>query len=393
MFPLAFVFLAVAVVLAWRARQTRRVALALAVFLAIGAPQIVALSNAKGRITFGESRILTYAWFIHGAPYRHWRGDPAAGQALRHPTRQIAERPTVYEFATPVGGTYPVWFDPSYWYDGTEPRFNLQGQIRAVAAGAHEYHSLFLSYVQSSLVFGFLILVLMSTGWRNAVRQILARWALLLPALAGLGLFLLMFVLPRYVAPFVVLLWLALFSSVRLPNAAVARRAIDATVTGVALMLTFLLLMVAGPVAYAGAREAMKGEAAASRIEWQVVDALRPLNLQPGDRVAAVHPSATSWGGMVGWAWLADLQIVAEIPPESSLEFWQGDDDVKERTLRALAGTGARVAVAMRPEPGWLWAGWTRLGSTDYYAYDLRRLHASVTAAAGSPDPSDETGR
>jgi hypothetical protein len=130
----------------------------------------------------------------------------------------------------------------------------------------------------------------------------------------------------------------------------------------------------------------MRGEAAASRIEWQVVDALRPLNLQPGDRVAAVHPvpSATSWGGMVGWAWLADLKIVAEVPPESSLEFWQGDNEVKERTLRTLAGTGARVAVAMRPDPESLWAGWTRLGSTDYYAYDLTRLRASAGSAAES---------
>ena len=37
---------------------------------------------------------------------------------LTHPVRQILTEPAVFEFAKPIGGTFPPWFDPSYWYAG-----------------------------------------------------------------------------------------------------------------------------------------------------------------------------------------------------------------------------------------------------------------------------------
>ena len=38
----------------------------------------------------------------------------AAGGHFVHPVRKLFDAPPIYEFATPLKGTSPVWYDPSY---------------------------------------------------------------------------------------------------------------------------------------------------------------------------------------------------------------------------------------------------------------------------------------
>ena len=76
MFPMAFVFLGVTLFLQLNRRNLAGVGLALAIFLAIAAPQIIVLSRAKGRVTFSDSGKLTFAWSNYDLPICDWQGQP-----------------------------------------------------------------------------------------------------------------------------------------------------------------------------------------------------------------------------------------------------------------------------------------------------------------------------
>lgn len=206
MFPLAFVFLAVAL---FSARDLRRAApralIALSVFLLVAGPYLVTLSLYKERVTFGDSGMLNYARYVNGLPHVHWQGELTGNSVPRHPTRKIADSPAVYEFATPIAATYPVWYDPSYWYEGIVPQFNLQQQGKALVANAAKYFDLFFR-LQGALLTGVFILYMMrgrSRWW--GLKDGASYWSLLIPALAALAMYALVLVERRYVAPFVVL--------------------------------------------------------------------------------------------------------------------------------------------------------------------------------------------
>ncbi len=132
MFPLAFVFLGTALFGArGRRRAEPRVLIALATFLLVGGPLVAAISQSKGRLTFGDSGRITYASFVSPIEdFVHWRGEQEGTGRPKHPTRKILGSPPMYEFATPIGGAYPPWYDPSYWNEGVVPHVTLKGQLK-----------------------------------------------------------------------------------------------------------------------------------------------------------------------------------------------------------------------------------------------------------------------
>src|SRR5207253_2208151 len=111
--------------------RVRTGAPALLAFALLAAPNVVALSGKMGRLSFGEWSSYDYAVYVNGVPSKHWRGEEADTGAAAHPTRKIVGRPATYEFAEPVAGTYPVFYDASYWYDGIRVRFLLEPFSRA----------------------------------------------------------------------------------------------------------------------------------------------------------------------------------------------------------------------------------------------------------------------
>lgn len=93
-------------------------------------PLVVLVSRRTGHASIGEAGRLNYVWFVNGLqPYVGWTGEPAAPSGTpEHPPRSLLERPLVLEFASPLPGTYPLWYDPSYWYAGIKIRFDLKQQ-------------------------------------------------------------------------------------------------------------------------------------------------------------------------------------------------------------------------------------------------------------------------
>ncbi len=116
MFPIGFAFvIAAGLAVGDRRVGIRRALLTLVVFLAVSAPFITALSISKGRFTFSDAGKLAYTWFVDGrTEATNWQGEPQGTGTPAHATRVLHTEPTVYEYATPIAGTWPPWYDASY---------------------------------------------------------------------------------------------------------------------------------------------------------------------------------------------------------------------------------------------------------------------------------------
>jgi hypothetical protein len=173
MFPLAFVFLAGSIGFLGLSRAgLSRVAVASLVFAILAAPYLVTLSVQKERFTFGDSGHLNYARYVNGVPDIHWQGEVTGNGEPVHPTRQIAEVPAAFEFAEPVGGTYPVWYDPSYWYEGVEVRFDPMQQLSAFTRTGRVYTEYILMRQGPAIAALLLLLFAMGPGRSFGLRRL-----------------------------------------------------------------------------------------------------------------------------------------------------------------------------------------------------------------------------
>jgi hypothetical protein len=379
MLPLAFVFLIVATFSVSNLRRAcPRVLMSVVVLLLIVSPFVLALSRAKGRITIGDSGKLNYVWHVNGIPDRHWQGQPFGSGVPLHPTRKLLEQPAVFEFGSPIGGTYPMWYDPSYWYEGVTPRFHLKQQIKTLLSNAELITGMFLG-LGGSLVVGFILLL--SISRTSLIKEAVHYWFLLVPAVTAFVLYLLVHVESRYVAPFIVMICMITFASVRLPPARDSTRLL----AGLAVAMLVMLFNPIGPLAsrryYSSAIPLLTGHEDKSNKYWRVAEALKALGIEPGDKVAS-----TSYANYnnVTWARLARVHIIAEVyyrPGKTGNSdaklwaeknnFWAADAPVQEQVLCSVAHAGAKVIVADE-SPSWAQnSGWLNLGNTGYYAYLL----------------------
>lgn len=161
MFPLAFMFLGISFLLVGDFRKAvPRVALSFGLFAIIAAPLVWELSVLAGGLTFGKSAAWNYARTVDGiAVAYHWQGLPAGSGIPLHPTRVLFQMPTVYEFGSPVRGTFPPWRDPYYWFAGITPHLDLTGQWSVIKGNA-KILAEEASGLNRSFIYGFVIFVM-----------------------------------------------------------------------------------------------------------------------------------------------------------------------------------------------------------------------------------------
>jgi hypothetical protein len=370
MFPLALIFLGITLFSVGNLRRgVPLVLVALTFFLLVAAPLIISLSNAKGRLTFGDAGGLNYSWYANGVPYSHWQGGIPDHGNPKHPTRKIFDAPPIYEFGTPIGGTYPVSYDPSYWYEGVVPHFNWRDQISVLLTTAQFYFDL-LFRQQGVLIAGLLILYGIRLPRLGAVINILRSWGLAIVAMAAFGMYSLVYVESRYIGAFVVLFWADLLARVRLPDSPVSRRVITLVS---AIMLTFMLVNIAAfnlqgfaKIAL-GANTGQRSSERTSRPQLagrEVAGVLHGLGVSPGDKVALI-----GYGFDAYWARLARVKIVAEMLFWEADKFWLGDSSFQSQVIQAFASTGARAIVAENVPTYVHPTGWNRVGNSSYYVY------------------------
>jgi len=356
MFPLSFVFMGIALLCARDVRTAVKRGLIMAViFFAVAGPLVTAISMQKHRLTFGDSGRHAYAEYVSPGGVTHdWQGDTALGIKAVHPTRKIFSEPAVYEFAEPIGGTYPPTYDPTYWDEGRVPRFNLRVQVATIARHLLLYAELLLHQNNALLATFLTFLLVMGKGARRAI---CGNWPLLLMCAAPFGLYMLVFAEYRYVGAYVAILWLGLLSPFRAPVYLLR-------MSRCLLCAVALVLMVS--VADSTARAFRQGGPDSAVQDIVLSDRLDTMGLRPGDRIATV-------GGVGGYAArLSHAKIVAETLDVSG--FWRLSSDRRQDVLRKFAETGAKMVLA--PDPGPLLtpdSSWVKVEGAPVYVHILRK--------------------
>ncbi len=390
MFPMAFVFLGAAAFASGSFRRSfAPTVVALLTFLIVAAPFVVAISMKKGSFTFGDAGKITYARYLNDLPYPHWQGGPVESGRPLHPTRVVLEEPAIYEFATPISGTYPVSYDPWYWYEGVEIRIRPQKQLGYVLYSVWFYLTLLLREF-GPLTLGALLLAsrfgLMTGTWS----QFLKRWGVGLVALAGLGLYATVHVIGRYIGAFMVLLWADVLANLRGGRSDEAR----STTKSISLAVVIVMLAIVGTFNLEGIlRLAGQGDPhvegslneAPRPAATEVVTALREHGVGTGDQVAIIGDAFTA-----NWARLAEVKIVAQMLPWDASILWFGEDTIQKQALEAFSSTGARAVVAEYVPSLAQTTGWHRVGASSFFVYVFapRPDRASVPEAVRRP--SDE---
>jgi hypothetical protein len=341
-------------------RAIPRILLAALVFLLVSGPFILALSKSKGRLTFGDSGAISYAVLVNGATFAvHWQGQPPGTGTPKHPTRKILDTPPVYEYAEPIGGSYPPWTDPSYWYDGIRPHFVLAEQLKMLRNSVAAYREMF--GLLWGLAAGFLVFLFWGASLRRFANNFLRETFLWAPAVAAMGMYSLVWVEPRYVSGFIILVWAGAFVALRIPEPGHAMvRSVTLTIVlllGVQTVLSFKKDIVTRP-AYGS-----------PAVHSEVAQDLRLEGVKPGDRVAFIGPAV--WYHY--WAHLAQVSVVSEVAGGGVVAFWAASPQLRSRVTNLLAQTGAKAVVARDVPSGLLADGWKNVSHTNYYVLLLRR--------------------
>ena len=370
MFSVALIFLT----LAWLVQKRRpfslfRPALAAGAFLLISLPFILLISSVKGKLTIGEAGTVTYLRYVNGMPFPHWQGDPDTGMVPTHPSRVIYQSPAVYEFGEPVAGTYPISLDPSYWYEGIEPRFDFGGLLARLLSSSLVYAELFL-HRQGILVACVLALFAMGQPRRFTFFYILQDWALVIPAIIAFGLYGTVLVQSRYVGVFVLLFWADTLANIRLPETSSNKSWLNvlSSIAAIGLLANVIVFNLDGFKRLNPSLSASSVERAARpATSLEVAEMLQELGITPGDRVGVIGYAYDSF-----WARLARVRIVAEMLEADAIDFWEGDERLQQSVLRAFARTGADAVIAEYVPTDALLEDWQRVGNSNYYVYKFR---------------------
>ena len=378
MFPLAFVFLFCSLFAAgsWK-RSAPRTATALVTFLLVVSPWILTLSKAKGRFTFGDTGRLNYAFYVNdlvGHPY--WHGEIPGLGTPTHSGRRLNDIPPVEEVSGPGPGSYALWYDPTYWFDGVRPHFEWRGQLRVLRTSFGEYFHMLSA--QRGIATAFLTLVLFSGLKGEWPKEFASLWPVWLPAAGTLTMYSLVHVESRFIGAMVIILWCCLFAAVRLPvsdwSPRLSASCLAAACVAISISMTAQF-----------ARDLSQITKAQVNRNWQIAQDLKRLGVNSGDSVALLghegHPKAVDYY----WAHLGQIRIVAEIPSAGVAAFWTAEPATRLRLFKLLSQTGARALITGTPPPVSQMADWQALGSTGCYAVLLAPYESTATSYRKEP--------
>ena len=368
MFSAAVIFLAITWLV--QKRAGRKLILAAGVFLLLSLPFVLLISEKKGKFTIGESGTVTYLRYVNGMPFPHWQGDPQRGIILTHPSRIVHQSPAVYEFGGPIGGTYPISTDPSYWYEGMELRFDIASLLARLFASGLVYGELFF-HQQGILVASIFAFYLMRQDGKYTLQEILKRWALVIPALIAFGLYSMVLVEGRYVGAFILLFWADILGNIRLPNVPANRVWLGAlsSIAAFGLLANIILFNLNGFIRFNSSWQSdLSAAAAPAARSLAVARTLQELGVRQGDKVGVIGYAYDSF-----WARLSRVRIVAEMLEADADPFWRGDEALRQSVLQAFANTGVDAVVAEYVPAYAGLRNWHQVENSNYYIYVFRQ--------------------
>jgi hypothetical protein len=266
----------------------------------------------------------------------------------------------ILNFEGPVKGTWPLWYDPSYWYAGAGGHFDFKQQTRRLLqsfALAPRFDDSNVTIVDlaklwSPILVGIAAFALVGMRPRNVYRAMGKHlWLFLWPALALL-LFASVLINYRYVFGFAVLGWIALFAAAWV--ATEPGRALGITVTVTLTVLLSYCPQLAKELAQARNQPAAWSNAA-------VAGKLKALGIRPGDDVASLD---FPWSGAY-YSRLAGARII-EMSIGNPVDLSKIPEAEVGQMLAAFRATGAK-ALFSTARPGFQNdAGWVQLTDFSY---------------------------
>jgi hypothetical protein len=190
-------------------------------FLLAASPLLAALSFGKGRLTSGDAGLLNYVWYVNAAPDTlYWEGRLPDSHILVHPSKSILTDPVILDFEGPFKVTWPLWYDPSYWYDGVRAHFNLRQQLRILRISLDGIYLDGMNLIQLAGMWlpifagtaAFAVLGLRIRNLYLVTRRHI--WLFLWPAVV-LITYACVHIEYRFLVPFFVLTWITLFVAAR----------------------------------------------------------------------------------------------------------------------------------------------------------------------------------
>lgn len=348
-----------------RRARLRGAGLALLCFGLVAAPWITVLSRAKGRFTFSDTAKLNYFWFVEGMPpYAGWHGEiPGAGVPV-HAPQYLAS--VALEFGGPVGGTYPLWYDPAYWHKGIRidlGRISIESLRRSVL-----YPYLLIFVLQAGLIAGWGVLVAGVRRRKEVFHEIAAHaWLLALP-LSACVMYAMVHLERRFLGAFLVIIWMVLYAVV-LAHAPEIRGRRKSVGLAIALISVIVLPLAGVPAAAADViRDVVHGDLTGTSPDLELANALSHAGLKRGERIAVIGDALPCY-----YARVAGLRITAQVLPEDEARFWALDAASRMELERQLSEAGVRAILAGHAPPEQSAGGWAGLGKTGYYLRGLGR--------------------
>jgi len=329
-------------------------------FALIAGSWIAAISINNGRLIVSDSGRINYIlWVNHTSPGWYFQDPGTARGTYLHPVRKVHGSPAIYEFATPLKGTQPIWYDPSYWTTGVYPRILYAPWLSHIVQQLRAYAGMVIRG-QWVLIAGFVLVAAVSRRllWRDA------RWMWMIwgPAVACLAMYAAILAEPRYVAVFFIVIWTGLFAALRRPKGHTNewRNAAAAGIACVSLVASLSI---------STGRQARNAQSSPD-VHRELAARLSSYGVREGDRVARI-------GGLfaASWARLLRVTVVAEMPGSDTSLFWSAAQGEREDALNCFRKLGVRAVVAERVEPLAPFAtgaGWLSGGSNQFAVLLLR---------------------
>lgn len=371
--------------------------LALVVFGVVAGPYMAALSHQKHRFDFGDSGALNYAWYSGGVEKLHlepWmtKSFGPATVHLVHPEKQLLALPGVYSYKAEPYGTYPAWFDTTFFNERIIPHLDAQVLVKRDARNC----VLVVRYLFDHPEAWILLILSLVCGARLRFRSWRREGFWLPMILLGLAMWVIYGIVnieERYVTLAYLVIVLPVFGALRVaePDTDEFGTTQTSWLRGGATAMVLLLAFLAAGESLRIAFEQRRNEKALPHPWYDpqmfgAAQGLEAMGVHPGDEVACMGTVACL--NQIYWARLAGVRILTEVyapNPQHLLEQWAGLGN-RQQVVGVVKGEGAKVMVA-RFDPGVMSeespaaGGWVRLGETDFYALPLT-LRSALTAGA-----------
>ncbi len=353
--PLGVALLAILLIWPPRAGGRVRVLAAVLVFGAISCPLILAISKRAGHPTTSESGSLNYVWHVNRFYiFYGWTGQDA-GQfgTPEHAPRVLMENPRVLEFGSPVPGTYPLWYEPSYWYAGVRRQVNVRQQMAAASTNLHNLYETLADF--PVLWAGVAALAILSgrKGLRECLRLQMPWVTLWFAAVAA------MCVGVHLEGLYVAALLLMLVLGISLALIQSLGRAANPVLLTIALAVALMTATSAVTTLSHIVRE--RGNPGDDQ---RIANRLRDLGIHEGDPIATAGLTFDAY-----WAKLCGIRIVAEAPDGE--EFRKIDSGSLAELVGRLRNLGVKALVARGGGPSQDRESWTDLPAKDGEHYSV----------------------